>query len=403
MQPANVFRSVNGLDRNAAQGRSRRGRGRPGKLRHFFYCSWRHIRLRDNRVSGRLSWYRGMKNWYARRMDAWEKQLCFRATNRVTRPFDWGLDWTREWPHAKLLPRNGHSPEEYLLLQNRHAMADSESFFAYRPPSDFSLREGVVRFTSPVHTPYPENNIVHAQWFPAAKGKRAVVVIPHWNAPRDGHNALCRGLARLGISALRLSPPYHDYRMPAELQRADYAVSANIARTIDATRQAVIDIRCCLDWLEGQGYTRLGIVGTSLGSCYACMASAHDARIQVNVFNHCSTYFGDVVWTGLSTQHIRQGIEPHISADRLRDLWMAISPVSYLGKFANKQNKSKFIYTKYDTTFLPEFSRDIIGRMRDHGVEHEVVVLPCGHYTMGETPFKFIDGYHICSFLMRNL
>jgi len=30
-------------------------------------------------------------------------------------------------------------------------------------------------------------------------------------------------------------------------------------------------------------------------------------------------------------------------------------------------------------------------------------VLPCGHYTMGESPFKFIDGYHICSFVKRHL
>ena len=37
---------------------------------------------------------------------------------------------------------------------------------------------------------------------------------------------------------------------PAELKRADYAVSSNICRTMDAARQAVIDVRCCFDWLE---------------------------------------------------------------------------------------------------------------------------------------------------------
>ena len=169
-----------------------------------------------------------------------------------------------------------------------------------------------------METPYPENNTVHAQWFPA-KGegkKRAVVVLPHWNAPVDAHNVLCRGLSRLGISALRISLPYHDYRMPPELKRADYAVSSNVCRTMDAARQAVIDVRCCFDWLEMQGFERLGIVGTSLGSAYACLASAHDPRIAVNVFNHCSTYVADVVWTGLSTQHVRQGLEAHIDLDQ---------------------------------------------------------------------------------------
>ena len=37
---------------------------------------------------------------------------------------------------------------------------------------------------------------------------------------------------RFGISALRLSKPYHDIRRPAELERSDYAVSSNIGRTI---------------------------------------------------------------------------------------------------------------------------------------------------------------------------
>ena len=161
-------------------------------------------------------------------------------------------------------------------------------------------------------------------------------------------------------------------------------------------------MRCCFDWLQSRGYERLGIVGTSLGSCYAFLASAHDERLSVNVFNHCSTYVADVVWTGLSTQHIRKGMEGHIDLDELRECWMAISPVNYMSKFAgHKAKKSKFIYTTYDTTFLPELSEDTISHLRSHRIDHQVAVLPCGHYTMGETPFKFLDGYHICSFLKK--
>ena len=45
----------------------------------------------------------------------------------------------------------------------------------------------------------------------------------------------------------------------------------------------------------------------------------------------------------------------------------------------------------------------VIEHMREANVDHKAVVLPCGHYTLGETPFKFIDGYHICSFVKRML
>src|SRR5258708_36483737 len=110
---------------------------------------------------------------------------------------------------------------------------------------------------------------------------------------------------------------YHDTRMPAEISRADYAVSANIGRTLDAVRQGVVDIRCCLDWLEQQGYSQLGIVGTSLGSGYAFIAAAHDPRIRGAAFNHASTYVADVVWRGQSTRHNRKALGADIDFDRL--------------------------------------------------------------------------------------
>lgn len=310
---------------------------------------------------------------------------------------------------AQALHRNGHNDEQWLLELNAAAIQSSEDFFGYRVPDDFRLDDNLLRFRSPVETPYETNNTVHAQWFPVEKrpGKRndrAVIVLPHWNAQLTQHAGLCRGLAKFGIPALRLSLPYHDYRMPPELGRADYAVSSNLTRTIDATRQAVIDTRCAIDWLERQGYSRIGIVGTSLGSCYAFLASAHDPRLQVNVFNHCSSHFGDVVWTGLSTQHIKQSIEPHMSLDRLRDAWQAISPVNYMAKFAAHTHKhSLFIYAKYDTTFRPEFSERIMECVREHGIKHRLKILPCGHYTVGESPFKFIDGYLIVSTFLRQL
>ena len=345
-----------------------------------------------------------LTGWYGRRMTEWENRLAFRTNNRVVRPFEWGLEWTRRWPVAQRLPRNGHDPEGYLRLLNHEAIANSHDFFSYRKPDDFQLDGDMLRFTSAVETPYPENNLVKARWFPAKKpGKRAVVVLPHWNASFGQHAALCAGLAKFGIPALRLSLPYHDFRMPPELQRADYAVSSNIARTIDATRQAVIDSRSCFDWLQDQGYENLGIVGTSLGSCYAFLASAHDPRLRVNVFNHCSTYFADVVWTGLSTQHIRQGIESDIDLDRLRAAWMAVSPMYYMDLYGSQPKKSLFVYASYDTTFLPELSRHTVEEVLSRKMDAKIVELPCGHYTLGEAPFKFIDGYQIVSFLLRNL
>jgi len=356
----------------------------------------------------------------------WETRLTSVDNNRVVRPLEWGVDWARNWPCRNgFVP--GHLPqnddcEQFLCDYSRRIVAASDEFYSYLSPVDFRLerrevevfstreipdprleakvrgtRADFLRFASPVHTPYAENNLVNARWFPA-RGRRAVVLLPHWNSDALAYTGLCRVMNLLGIAVLRLSMPYHDIRMPADTRRADYAVSANIGRTLDACRQAVVDVRCCLDWLERQGYSRLGIVGTSLGSCYAFLAAAHDARIRVAAFNHAPTYVADVVWHGQSTRHIRQGLEPQISLQRLRALWSGISPISYFQQFARWPKKSLIIYAKYDLTFLPEFSRHAVEEFERHALDHKVVALPCGHYTTGESPYKYIDGWQLASF-----
>jgi dienelactone hydrolase len=337
--------------------------------------------------------------WYKEWIYRWETRLTERDKNRVIRPFEWGLEWTSGWPLAiSSIPASDRECEQFLGKLNDTILEQSDVFYAYKTPSDFRLEGDCLFFTSPVRTPFPNNNRVRARWFPAGR-RGAVVVLPQWNASLESHNALCHIFNMLGISALRLSLPYHDLRKPAETERADYAVSSNLCRTIEAGRQAVADTRSCLDWLESQGYLKLGIVGTSLGSCYAYLASAHDARLKVNVFNHCSTTFAEVVWTGQATRHVRAGLEADLTLERLRRAWMAISPIAYAEKLARWPKKSLFIYARYDLTFLPEFSRRIIAESLRLQLDTKVAVLPCGHYTCGETPFKFLDAYYMASFL----
>jgi pimeloyl-ACP methyl ester carboxylesterase len=374
-----------------------------------------------------------MPSRYAQWMYDWETRLTSVDNNRVIRPLDWGVDWTRHWPGRNGGP-SSQSPADllqYFKSFNDRIIANSDDFYNYAKPTDFRLERREVqvfstrevpdpkleakvqgthadflRFTSPVRTPYPENDLANARWFPATqkskgeKNRRAVVLLPHWNADALAYNSLCRALNWMGISVLRLSLPHHDIRRPKEIHRADYAVSANIGRTMDAMRQGVIDVRCCLDWLEAQGYNKFGIVGTSLGSCYAFIATAHDRRISVAAFNHASTYVADVVWHGQSTRHVREGLEPAIQLDDLRQVWRAVSPMVYFDKFSRWPRKSLIVYARYDLTFLPELSEAVVDEFARHRLNHKVVVLPCGHYTMGETPFKYMDGYQLANFLV---
>jgi hypothetical protein len=326
---------------------------------------------------------------------AWEHRLASIAKDRVVRPFEWGIEWL---PAAN----GGHAHDARIEHWVADVMRDPRTFFDAPPTADYELAGSTLRFPSALVTPHPENNVVVARWFPAREDRgRAVVVLPQWNADPEGHVGLSRLLARFGISALRLSLPYHDARMPAELTRADYIVSSNIARTIQVCRQAVLDARRAVAWLASRGYERIGILGTSLGSCLAMLTTAHEPRIRAQALNHVSPWFADVVWRGLSTRHVRQGLDGHVDLDRLRDLWRPISPWSYLDDIRHAQ--TLLVYARYDLTFPVDLSRTLVEEFRRRALPHEVAAMHCGHYSIGAAPFKYYDGYVLTRFLVRHL
>jgi hypothetical protein len=323
-------------------------------------------------------------------------------------------------------------------------MADTDAFFTPPPTTDYTLQRAddcdLLTFPSALDTPHASNNTVYARYFPARRdglkavpyvrpyvrpasrvrspasrvrsdvghdlqvvpsSRAAVLVMPQWNSDPGGHVGLCRLLAWNGMSALRLSLPYHDQRMPPELRRADYIVSANVARTVQVCRQAVLDARRAIAWLAMQGYERIGILGTSLGSCLALLTTAHEPLINAEALNHISPYFADVVWRGISTRHVREGMDGHIELDLLRALWKPISPRWYLERIRDR--KTLLVYARYDLTFPVDLSEDLVNAFREQQVPHEVAVLRCGHYSTGKTPFKFVDGWILTRFLKRAL
>ena len=328
----------------------------------------------------------------------WERRLAARTVDRVVRPFEWGVDWIPE------ADRQG-PPAAALRAWSAAVMSDTDGFYHAPPADDYRLAGDRLTFASALCTPHPENNTVHARYVPAATPpgapRRAVVVLPQWNAGAEDQMALARLLARFGISALRLSLPYHDARMPPELHRADYIVSANIGRTAQVCRQAVLDTRRAVDWLESRGYERIGILGTSLGSCLAMLAAAHERRIVAAALNHVSLYFADVVWEGLSTAHVRAGLDGAIDLDALRELWMPISPAPFVGRMAHV--RTLLVYARYDLSFPVRLSRGLVAAFHRAGLRPQVRVLPCGHYSTGIAPFSWLDGYTLIRFLQRAL
>jgi hypothetical protein len=343
-----------------------------------------------------------MISMFSRWMRAREVAHTKRDNNRLVRPFAWGLEFVAD--HI-----NGDDPRSVFRQHTARAMAQSEQFYALPDIDDWKLEGDHLTWTSAITTPSKENNTVHARLFTPKserknKPRAAVVVLPQWNAQPNSHVEACRIFNGLGMTALRLTLPYHQERKPADIERAEHLVTSNIGRTIQSMRQAVLDTRAAVRWLKQQGFERVGILGTSIGSCTAFLAFAHEPAIDVGVFNHVSGYFADVVWKGISTQHVREGIEMELSLEELREFWKPISPVPFIPRLLEmKSRPMRFIAAKYDLTFPADLSREVIDEVRRLGLDLDVVWLPCGHYTTAEMPWKAIDAWKIATFMRKHL
>src|SRR5581483_2755349 len=102
---------------------------------------------------------------YRRLMHGLEHQLHARDfAQRVVRPFEWGLEFLGA-------DGNGNAPSqplEYLKQYNEKALEQSAEFFTPAPAqaADFSFDSFLLRYPSSITTPYAQNNLVHARYYP---------------------------------------------------------------------------------------------------------------------------------------------------------------------------------------------------------------------------------------------
>src|SRR5580704_1030218 len=145
-----------------------------------------------------------LKRLYAKWMFSWETALTTRDTNRIVRPLEWGFDWLEDFsPLAAAAQTSADAPLsdfDRLIAINDDILARAEEFFGYQTPRDFRLEKRhpqlfptnvrpetlqedaelrrqaetgeleeaeFLRFTSPIRTVYPENDIANARWYPA--------------------------------------------------------------------------------------------------------------------------------------------------------------------------------------------------------------------------------------------
>ena len=217
-----------------------------------------------------------------------------------------------KWPCISGIPgaagREGKAAIRYFnALNNRLVQRSDELFAKSCPPtsawsaarSGFSARQRgareaakrrnrqFLRFTSPVETPYPENNLMNARWFPAARTRRyrdAAV-----ERGRHQPQRAVPDLQLLGISALRLSMPYHDIRRPPSSSApTTRSRPTSAAPSPPPAKGSSTSAAASTGW-RGRDTTSSAWWAPAWARATRSSPRAHDPRISVNAFNHAST------------------------------------------------------------------------------------------------------------------
>ena len=325
-------------------------------------------------------------------LDRWDEQRARRGENgKETTRFV--LDADRAFPGERI--------DTLREFCDRAEEASTDwSFFDEQNSGDerFDVSDHWIKFPSGIYTDVAENNIVWAKITESGSLDKALVIFHHWNA--RGRNAqIASFLSRRGITVVEIAMPYHFERGRPGSVHADYMLSANLGRTIQAVRQAVCDGRRLIRWLKGEGYREVSVLGMSLGSWVAGLIAAHDANVsKVSLFLTGGS-LADMVWTGRATRSIRRSLEPEIDLADLRRAWSPLSLENYAHRLARRDLEIQMVLAKRDTVVLPELSESLIRGLKNAGGRPQILKLNCGHYSLGKLPYIVSAGLSLKRFL----
>jgi dienelactone hydrolase len=144
------------------------------------------------------------------------------------------------------------------------------------------VRVSHLTFASPVETPHPENNTVHAEYYrPLAEGRfPAVIVLDITAGDQSLSRRISTFLAQHQVCALFVQMAYYGPRRPPNSRLR--LLMPDVDHSLEAIRQTILDLRVASAWLESRpeiDSERLGIMGTSLGSFMASLTAEMEPRL----------------------------------------------------------------------------------------------------------------------------
>lgn len=241
-----------------------------------------------------------------------------------------------------------------------------------------------ITYPSIIQTQYAVNNTVTAYLFmPPGPGPHPAMVVLHELNPSSTRSGflLCRAIARAQVAALMVVEPYSLNRTPINANQGDARIlSGNVPHMVGALRQAVLDARRGMDYLQKRpdvDPTRMGIAGISLGGILSGVVAGVDPRVKVVLTLVGGADFPKDLWDGPLTAPLRRQI---VHDGYTYQTYMAamapIDSTSWLPQRHFNPENVLMINGRYDTVISPNQAKLLA---KDFSGTH-IVWLDSGHY-----------------------
>jgi len=284
-------------------------------------------------------------------------------------------------PKGLLLPLRDEDPAVNKLLASYNL-----------PPTPFRWRLALqqhtphyrvyhLTFPSPVKTPVPENNTVHAEYYLPARmiGKQPAALVLHI---LDGRflvaRAVCRYFAGSGTPALMVMMPFYGPRRPKDRSIGGYYLAAP-KRVFESMHATVLECRLATCWLQQRPEVdpqRVGLVGVSLGAITGGLLAGVDPRFARNVLVLGGGDPARILWHAHETHSVRERLEQlGYTLDKIREATVAIDPIRFAKRIDPKT--MLFINARYDQTVPRDCTERLWKAMGKPAIEW----LPAGHYS----------------------
>jgi hypothetical protein len=245
-------------------------------------------------------------------------------------------------------------------------------------------------------TEYSKNLTAWARWMhPRGKQRKSLLIYVHgWLEPGswvEEATLMPRWYRDLDVDVAHVQLPFHGRRSPrGQLFHGEWFWTADLVRSLESVRQAVMDVRSAMRWFRDAGYEEIGITGLSLGGSITmltgCVTSPPDYIVPMIAHLQLAEAVEDagILWRMKSdlerfgVDHERRAeifrrlplahAKPTLAVDR--QLWVAAREDAYLkAELVERQRKEwgepPILWIPGGHMTFPIALDDIIGKMNE--------------------------------------